>query len=51
MQTPYQPPNGDTAMVTDTGTAAQSLARAVQLWHEGKAHRRRRTGFRCRAIC
>lgn len=35
MQTPYRLPNGDTAMVTDTETAGQSLARAVDLWHEG----------------
>lgn len=35
MQTPYNLPNGDTAMVTDTATAAQSLGRAVQLWREG----------------
>ncbi|TCC33540.1 hypothetical protein [Kribbella sindirgiensis] len=35
MQTPYELPNGDTAMVTDTATAAQSLGRAVELWREG----------------
>ncbi|TDO69669.1 hypothetical protein EV651_101714 [Kribbella sp. VKM Ac-2571] len=35
MQTPYNLPNGDTAMVIDTDTAGQSLGRAVQLWREG----------------
>jgi len=35
MQTPYNLPNGDTAMVVDTATAGQSLGRAVQLWREG----------------
>lgn len=35
MQTPFQLPNGDTAMVTDTATAGQSLGRAVELWREG----------------
>ncbi|MEU8222879.1 hypothetical protein [Kribbella sp. NPDC048915] len=35
MQTPYQLPNGDTAMVTDTATAAQNLGRAVELWRQG----------------
>ena len=35
MQTPYELPNGDTAMVTDTITAGESLGKAVELWHEG----------------
>jgi hypothetical protein len=35
MQTPFQLPNGDTAMVTDTATAGRSLGRAVEAWREG----------------
>jgi hypothetical protein len=35
MQTPYNLPNGDAAMVVDTATAGESLGRAVQLWREG----------------
>lgn len=35
MQTPYELPNGDTAMVTDIETAGRSLGGAVELWREG----------------